>query len=57
MAVELRLSGRRRLANIRLMAAGVTDHLWTIEEVLTYKVAPALWTEPKRPRGRPRKVA
>ena len=37
------------------MAAGVTDHLWTVEEVLTYKVAPAPWTKPKRPRGRPRK--
>jgi len=37
------------------MAAGVTDHLWTVEEVLTYKVAPAPWTGPKRPRGRPRK--
>ena len=51
------------------MAAGLTDHLWSIGEVLTYKVAPALWVAPKRsrklatldpaipkrPRGRPRK--
>jgi len=37
------------------MAAGITDHLWTVEEVLTYKIAPALWSKPKRPRGRPRK--
>ena len=48
------------------MAAGLTDHLWSIEEVLTFKVAPAVWmppkraykrkdpTVPKRPRGRPR---
>lgn len=35
------------------MAAGLTDHLWSIGEVLTYKVAPAPWVEPKR-RGRPR---
>lgn len=32
------------------MAAGLTDHLWTIEEVLTYKVAPAPWVAPKRAR-------
>ena len=37
------------------MAAGVTDHLWSIQEVLTYKSAPAPWSEPKRPRGRPQK--
>ena len=56
------------------MAAGVTDHIWSVWEVLSYKVAPAPWIEhkrrgrprkhplldpavPKRPRGRPRKVA
>ena len=56
------------------MASGLTDHIWSIGEVLTYKVAPAPWSEPKRrgrprtrpvldatvpkrPRGRPRKVA
>ena len=48
------------------MAAGLTDHLWSIEEVLTFQVAPAPWVtpkrvynrrdpnRPKRPRGRPR---
>jgi len=50
------------------MAAGVTEHIWSIEEVLTYKMAPAPWVAPKRarkkarsepilpkrPRGRPR---
>jgi IS1 family transposase len=57
-----------------VMAAGLTDHVWSVWEVLTYKVAPAPWIEPKRrgrpslhplpdpavpkrPRGRPRKVA
>lgn len=56
------------------MAAGLTDHVWSVGEVLTYKVAPLAWVEPKRrgrprlrpvsepavpkrPRGRPRKVA
>jgi IS1 family transposase len=35
------------------MAAGLTDHIWSVWEALTYKVAPAPWIEPKR-RGRPR---
>ena len=56
------------------MAAGLTDHVWSVWEVLTYKVAPPAWVEPKRrgrprtrlvaapvgpkrPRGRPRKIA
>jgi hypothetical protein len=56
------------------MATGLPDHIWSVQEVLTYKVAPVPWiepkrrgrphtrhlpdpTEPKRPRGRPRKVA
>jgi transposase-like protein/IS1 family transposase len=37
------------------MAAGLTDHIWTVSEVLTYKIAPVPWVEPKR-RGRPRKA-
>ena len=50
------------------MAAGLTDHIWTVQEVLTSKIAPAPWVKPKRarhkavvdpslpkrPRGRPR---
>jgi len=32
------------------MAAGLTDHIWTIQEVLIYKIAPALWVEPKKAR-------
>ncbi len=35
------------------MASGLTDHLWSVAELLRYKVAPAPWVEPKR-RGRPR---
>ncbi|HJT56223.1 MAG TPA: hypothetical protein VJ761_07000, partial [Ktedonobacteraceae bacterium] len=35
------------------MASGLTDHIWSIGEVLTRKIAPAPWVEPKR-RGRPR---
>lgn len=36
------------------MASGLTDHLWSLDELLTYKVAPAPWVEPSR-RGPPRK--
>src|SRR5947209_5324809 len=35
------------------MASGLTDHIWSIGEVLTSKIAPAPWGEPKR-RARPR---
>jgi len=38
------------------MAAGLTDHIWRIRELLLYKVAPVAWVEPKRS-GRPRKAA
>jgi len=56
------------------MASGLTDHVWSVLELLSYKVAPPPWAAPKRrgrprirplpdpavpkrPRGRPRKVA
>ena len=35
------------------MASQLTDHIWSVHELLTYKVAPAPWQPPKR-RGRPR---
>ncbi len=35
------------------MASGLTGHLWSLHELLRYKVAPPPWVEPKR-RGRPR---
>src|SRR3989442_14662754 len=38
------------------MASGLTDHVWSICELLRYKVAPAPWIEPKQ-RGRPKKQA
>jgi hypothetical protein len=42
------------------MAAALTDHIWSLRELLCYKVAPALWSQttsvqPKRPAGRSRK--
>src|SRR5215467_3790062 len=34
------------------MAAGITDHGWTVRELLAFQVPPPRWTPPKR-RGRP----
>src|SRR5207248_2398685 len=34
------------------MASGLTDHLWSVSELVSYKVAPAAWIEPKSP-GQP----
>lgn len=45
---------QRLLRQTPAMASGLTDHLWSISELLWYKVAPAPWVEPKR-RGRPRR--
>jgi transposase-like protein/IS1 family transposase len=36
------------------MASGLTDHIWSIQELLSYRVAPPPWIAPKR-RGRPTK--
>jgi IS1 family transposase len=38
------------------MASGLTDHVWSIWELLSYRVAPSPWVEPKR-RRRPQKQA
>jgi IS1 family transposase len=38
------------------MAAGLTDHCWSIHDLLLFKLAPPAWVEPKR-RGRPRRGA
>ena len=35
------------------MAAGLTDHVWSIHELLAYQVAPHAFV-PKKPRGRPK---
>lgn len=41
------------VARTPAMASGLTDHVWTLGELLSYKVAPSPWVAPKR-RGRPR---
>ena len=38
------------------IASGLTDHIWSIQELLSYRVAPLPWVEPKRG-GRPKKLA
>lgn len=37
------------------MAAGITDHAWRVQELLSYHVAPPYWTPPRQ-RGRPSQV-
>ena len=45
--------GRRRwLHRTPAIAAGITDHRWTVEELLLFRVPPPRWSPPKR-RGRP----
>ena len=36
------------------MAAGLTDHVWSIGELLSYRIAPLPWVSPTK-RGRPKK--
>jgi len=46
------LSGRRHwVLRTPTMAAGITDHRWTMQELLSYRVPLSAWTPPKR-RGR-----
>jgi len=44
----------QQLGRTPAMAAGLTDHVWSVKEVLCYKVAPVPFEPPKRSRGRPR---
>ncbi len=43
---------RRWLRRTPAIAAGITDHLWTIQELLSFRVPPPLWQPPRR-RGHP----
>lgn len=43
---------RRWLRRTPAIAAGITDHLWSVEELLSFQVPPPPWQPPKR-RGRP----
>jgi len=45
-------SGPKWLRRTPAMAAGITDHCWTVEELLTFRVPLPRWMPPKR-RGQP----
>jgi hypothetical protein len=47
-------AGPKWLARTPAMAAGLTDHCWSVPELLNHHVPPARWTPPKT-RGRPSK--
>ncbi len=49
-------SGRKWQERTPAMAAGLTDHPWSIHELLSYQVPLPAWVPPKR-RGRPPKPA
>jgi hypothetical protein len=51
-AFYLAKGGQRWLHRTPAIAAGLTDHRWSIEELFSFKVPPARWTPPKQ-RGRP----
>ncbi len=49
------INGHKWIPRTPALAAGLTDHCWTVRELLLYRVPPPSWTLPKR-RGRPSKV-
>lgn len=52
---EASVQGKRgEVLRTPAMASGLTDHVWSLRELLSYRVAPAPWVAPKR-RGRPPK--
>ena len=46
--------GHHWVARTPAISAGLTDHIWTVDELLMYLVPPPRWIPPKR-RGRPSK--
>lgn len=46
--------GHRWVQRTPAMAAGLTDHIWTVDKLLMYRVPPPRWSPPKQ-RGRPSK--
>lgn len=53
-AFALSARSHRWLHRTPAIAAGLTDHRWSMEELFTFKVPPPRWSPPKR-RGRPSK--
>ena len=49
--------GRRKwVERTPAMAAGITDHLWSSQELLTYKIAPPLYVAPKSRGPKPKQA-
>jgi transposase-like protein len=46
------IGGHQWLEQTPAMASGITDHCWTVDELLSFKVPPPRWI-PTMPRGRP----
>jgi len=46
------IGGHKWLERTPAMAAGITNHCWTVHELLSFKVPPPRWA-PTMPRGRP----
>jgi len=51
-AFDLAKGGRRWFHRTPAIAAGLTDHRWSIDELFNFKVPPSRWSPPKRC-GRP----
>lgn len=45
------IGGHKWLSRTPAMAAGITEHCWSVHELLLFKVPPLQWPPPKR-RGR-----
>ena len=58
LAVELLITPQRRrwLRRTPAIAAGLTDHRWSVQDLLCFKIPPPPYVPPKR-RGRPPKVS
>jgi transposase-like protein len=54
-AIHLPANRRRWVSRSPAIAAGITDHLWTVEELLSFQVPLPRWTPPKRC-GKPSKA-
>jgi hypothetical protein len=53
--IEGLIGGHKWLERTPAMGAGITEHRWTVRELLSYHVAPPAW-RPPRQRGRPSKA-
>ncbi len=49
------IGGHKWIPRTPAIAAGISDHRWTVHELLSFRVPPAHWASPKR-RGRPSAV-